>query len=200
MGTKATAGTCTQGASFLGWKETFSYSFSAICCLSALLLPVSTRWSYSNTGLAAAPGEQYTTVYFISMTIFLKWVGFYEKSKFKNKPNRNCRSQMHILPGCVIKTVLQKLFPGDAGMCRAALRHAGAADGVCMQPHLSRRLVFPWLRKSPVPCVPGGHLAHGWLVSPSTPTSSWPQSQSAHHLGLHLPSSDDPFVLHFCSF
>lgn len=104
MGTKATAGTCTQGASF----QHFPTVFLPSCCLPPLLLPVSTRWSYSNTDFAAAPGEQYTTAHFISMTIFLKVVGFYEKLSFKNKPNRNCRSQMDILPGCVIKRVLAK--------------------------------------------------------------------------------------------
>jgi len=84
LGTKAAVGTCSQGASY----QHFTTAFCLVRChLPLLLLLISTRWSCSNTALAAAPRRtvRYRIFYFISVTVFLKWVGFYEKSSSKKK-------------------------------------------------------------------------------------------------------------------
>lgn len=56
--------------------QLFPAAFLLICrCLSPLLLLISTRWSYSNTALVAAPGEQYATAYFILFPWQYFWSG-----------------------------------------------------------------------------------------------------------------------------
>lgn len=126
MGTKATAGTHSREAHCQHFPTAF---LPVRCCFSPLLLPISTRWSYSNMALVAAPGEQYTTTYFISMTIFLKWVGFYEKLSSKKNPQpssiETAGARCAFCQAVSLKGSLQKLLPGDAGVCRAAFPTLG---------------------------------------------------------------------------
>lgn len=74
------------------------------------------------------------------MTVYLKWVEFYEKSSSKKKasPRSNSWSSMHIWIDCAIKRPLAKIAPRDGGKYpqSAALPHTGAAVGVCTQHHL----------------------------------------------------------------
>jgi len=78
------------------------------------------------------------------------------------------------------KDYLQKLLQGPAGACGAALPRTEAADGMCIQPYLSTRLILPWLRKCPMPRAPGGHPAQAQEGGPLTPTGPCPQPWSVH--------------------
>lgn len=201
MGTKATAGTCSRGTRC----QHFPTAFLPVSrCLPPLLLLISTRWSYSNMALVAATGEQYATAYFISVTIFLKWVGFYEKSSSKKTPNKNHWSSMHILPGCIVKRLLAKIAPRGCRCVHSSLAPHWVPGGECIQLHLSEGLFCHGYGKLQWPVSLGAtlHILGEVAFRHAQALTRGPGLHSSARWGscLPLPSCDDSLMWHFCPF